>query len=52
MYADGLVLCGESEENLRAVVRWFAEMYKRIGLKVNAGKSKVVVLNGDKGLEC
>ena len=30
----------------------FAEACKRKGLKVNAGKSKVTVLNGEKGLEC
>ena len=39
--------CGESEEDLRAMVAWFAEVYRRIGLKVNAGKSKVMVLNGE-----
>ena len=27
-------------------------MCKRRGLKVNAGKSKVIVLNGEKGFEC
>ena len=27
-------------------------MSGRRGLKVNAGKSKVIVLNGEKGLEC
>ena len=27
-------------------------MCRRKGLKVNAGKSKVMVLNGEKGLEC
>ena len=45
LYAGDLVLCGESEEDLRAMVRWFAEVCRRRGLKVNAGKSKVVVLN-------
>ena len=29
----------------------FAELYRR-GLKVNSGKSKVMVLNGEEGLEC
>ena len=33
LYADDLVLCGESEENLRAMVGWFVEMYRR-GLKL------------------
>ena len=31
---------------------WFAEVCKRRKLKVNAGKSKVMVLNGENGLEC
>ena len=52
MYADDLVLCGESEENLRVMVGRFAEVYRRRGLKVNGGKSKVMVLNGDEGLVC
>ena len=30
----------------------FAEVCRRRGLKVNAGKSKVMVLNGEEGLEC
>ena len=51
MYADDLVLCGESEDDLRVMVRGFTEMCRR-GLKVNAGKSKVMVLNGKEGLEC
>ena len=29
----------------------FGEMCRRRGLKVNAGKSKVMVLNGEEGLE-
>ena len=37
LYADGLVLCGESEEELRVMVGLFAEVYRRRGLKVNAG---------------
>ena len=51
-YADDLVLCGELEEDLRLMVGQFAEVCRRRGLKVNAGKSKVVVLNGVEGLEC
>ena len=45
--ADELVLYGESEEDLveRLVCR-------RRRLKVNAGKSKVMILNGEEGLEC
>ena len=30
----------------------FAEMCRRRGLKLNAGKSKVVLLNREEGLEC
>ena len=30
----------------------FAEVCMRRGLKVNAGKSKVMVLGGEEGLEC
>ena len=45
-YADDLVLCGELEEDLRALVGHFAEMCRRRGLKVNAVKSKVMVLGG------
>ena len=30
---------------------WFAEVCRRRGLKINAGKSKVIVLNGEEGLE-
>ena len=45
LYADNLVLCGELEEDLRTMVR------KRRGLKVNAGKSKVMIVNGKEGME-
>ena len=46
LYADDLVLCGESEENLRVIAGRFVEVCRRRGLKVNAGKSNVMVLNG------
>ena len=52
LYVDDLVLCGESEEDLRAMVGQFAEVCKKRGLKVNATKSKVMVLNRLEGLEC
>ena len=52
MCADDFVLYGELEEDQNAMVRGFAEVYRRRGLKVNADKSKVMVLNGEKGLEC
>ena len=47
LYADDLVLCGESEEDLREIVGHFIEVHKRRGLKVNAGKSKVMLLVGE-----
>ena len=49
---DDLVLCGVSEENLRGMVGQFAEVCRRRGLKVNVGKSKVMVLNGEERLVC
>ena len=52
LYADDLVLCGESEEDLRVMVGRFTEVGRRRGLKVNVGKSKLMVLNGEEGLEC
>ena len=53
LQADDLILCGElDEEDLRAMVRRFIEMCRRRSLKVNAGKSKMVVLSGEEGLEC
>ena len=51
MYADVLVLCGESEEDLRVIVGYFVGVCRR-GLKVNAGNSKVMVLGGEGELEC
>ena len=50
-YVDGLVLCSESEEDLRAMVGRFVEVCRRKGLKVNVGKIKVMVSGGEKGLE-
>ena len=41
LYADDLVLCGELEEDLKAMMACFAEVCRRRGLKVNAAKSKV-----------
>ena len=51
-YADDLVLCSESEEELRAMLEQLVEVCRRRGLKVNGGKSKVIVINGEEGLEC
>ena len=52
LYADDLVLCGESEEDLRAIVEQFEGVCKRRRLKINAGKSKVMVVNGEERLKC
>ena len=52
LYADDMVLCGESEQALMVMVGRCIEVCRRRGLKVNAGKSKVMVLNGEEGLEC
>ena len=52
LYAYDLAVCGESEEDLRVMVEQFVEVCRRRGLKINAGNSKVMVLNGEKGLEC
>ena len=51
LYADDLVLSGESEEDLRASVGWFAEVCRRRRLTVSTGKGKVRILNGEEGLE-
>ena len=51
-YADDLVLYGESKEDLKAIVERFVEVCTRRGLKVNAGKTKGMMLKGDEGLEC
>ena len=52
LYADDLVLCGEMEEDLRMMMGWFVEVCRRRGLTANAGKSKVMLMNGEDGLEC
>ena len=52
LYAEDLVLCDELEEDLRAMVGCLAEVCRRRGLKVNASKSKVMVLDREEGLEC
>ena len=46
LYADDLVLCNESEDDLRVMVGRFVEVCRRGGLKVNADKSRVLLLNG------
>ena len=52
LYADDLILSGDSEEDLRVMVGSFVEVCRRRGQKFNAGNSKVMVLGGEEGLEC
>ena len=52
LYADDLVLCDKSEEDLKTIMERFVEVCRRRVLKVNAGKSKVMVMDGEEGLEC
>ena len=47
---DDLILCGESEEDLKVMVGRFVEVCRRKGLKINADKRKVMVLGGEEGL--
>ena len=47
LYEDDLVLCGESKEDLRTMVGQFVKVCRRRGLKFNARKSKVIVMNGE-----
>ena len=51
MYADDLILCGELEDDLRAMVGQFVDVCRRRRLKVNTVKNKVIVLNEEEGLE-
>ena len=44
------LLYGELEEDLRAVVGHFVELCRR-GMKINAGKSKVMLLGREEELE-
>ena len=48
--AEDLVLCGESEKDLKEMVVRFVEVCRRRSLKFNANKSKVMVLSGKEGL--
>ena len=41
----------QSEENLRTMMGQLVDVCRRRGPKVNGGKSKVMVLNGEEGLE-
>ncbi len=46
LYADDTVLLAESEGMLQRIVDEFHRVCKRRRLKVNAGKSKVMVFEG------
>ena len=45
-------MCGESEQELNVIVGSFIEVCKIIGLKVEEDKSKLILFNREKGLEC
>ena len=51
LYVDDLVLCCELEEDLKAMMGRFVEVCRRRRLKVNVGKSKVMTMNEEEGLE-
>ena len=46
------LLCADDSEDLKAMMECFVELCRKRGLKVNAGKSRVMILNGEDGLEC
>ena len=50
LYRDDLDLCGESEEDSRAMAGRFTEVCRSRGLKVNKGKSNVILSGGEEGL--
>ena len=52
LYADDLILCDELEEDLTAMLGCFVEMCRRRGLKVNGGKSNMMMLGGEEKVEC
>ena len=52
LYADDLDLCGESEEDPKAMVGRLVEVCRGRGVNVNANKSRWRVLCGEEGLEC
>ena len=52
LYADELVLCSQSKEDLKTMVGHFVEVCRRRDLKIYVGKSKVKVLGGEEGFDC
>ena len=52
LYADDLVLYGESEDDQKVMIGHFVEACKRRGLRVNTDNSKVMVSGGEEGSIC
>ena len=54
LYTDGLVQCDELEEDLKVMVGRFVEVCKsqEKSLKLNADKSKMMMLGGEEELVC
>ena len=52
LYADDLVLRGESKEDLKVMVGSFVEVCGRKGLKVNTDKSRMTRVGGEKESGC
>ena len=50
-YADDFALYGGSDEDLKVMMGHFVEVCRRRGQKVNAGKSKAMMLGEEEGLE-
>ena len=49
LVSRGLVLCSEVEDDMKVMGRYFDEVYKRRGLKISEDKSKVMLLEEEKG---
>ena len=45
-HAYDLALCGETKEDLKMMAKQFVDVCRRGGLKVNADKRKLMVLEG------
>ena len=52
LYADDVVFVAESERELRELIDKFNRVCKRRGLKVNADKSKVMIMGGTEDDKC
>ena len=51
LYADDLVLCDQLKEDLKVIVERFVKVCRR-DLKINADKSKLMMLSEEDELEC